>query len=107
MTASPETTAAIRGSESEAFGDPVSEVSLQSLPIFTPADQAKYGVTRLMVNMVKPKNALHPYAFAYINELKVFEGQRISGTRLRVFRIEQNGVGIEAEDTGSRYFLKY
>ncbi len=94
--------------------------SLQSLPILTPVEKARYGFERLTVNMVKPKSETNPQGSAIMtveelesdgsvrrNTVPFYEGQRIRGSSLRLFKVEQQGIGLEDVRTGERFHVPF
>ena len=57
--------------------------------------------------MLKQASSTNPYGFAVINKIKIYEGQNISGTRLKLIGVDAGGVGVMVRDTGKRYFVSF
>lgn len=81
--------------------------SLWELPILTVANQTRYADGELKINMVTPKSDKYPRGYAIINKVKVYEGQRISRTRLTLFKVEGEGIGVQVTTTDERFFIPY
>lgn len=94
--------------------------SLTSLPVMTPVDMARYGFERMTVNMVRPVSETNPQGSAIItlretgsdgvaleNRLRFYEGQRLQGSSLRLFKVERGGIGLEDARSGDRYYLRF
>jgi len=94
------------------------DVRLETLPVLTPVDQARYGFVRLKVNMVKPAGDTNPQGSAIltleedsgggdpvVNRMPFYEGQRLQQSPLRLFKVGTDRVGVEDIRTGDRYQL--
>lgn len=81
--------------------------SLWELPILTVANHTRYADGELKINMVIPKSDKYPYGFAVINKIKVFEGERISHSRLTLFKVDMEGIGVQVTTTDERFFIPY
>lgn len=86
---------------------PAASVAIHTLPRLSPSDMDRYGLDNFRINMLKPQSASNPYAFAMINRKKVFEGSSIPGTRLVLFAVEMEGVGLHERGTSLRYFAPF
>lgn len=93
---------------------------LNSLPVLTPADIARYGLIQLKINMPTPSGPRNPQGSAVLtireeaadgtvvtNTMKFYENQRIQSTQLRLFKVEATAVGIEDMRSGQRYRLPF
>ena len=88
---------------------PVEELDrpLHLLPVLTPAIASRYVDDALVINMIVPPSDSNPYGFALINRVKVYEGQRISGTRLQLFEVGAQGIGVRVMGAGEKYFVEF
>lgn len=86
--------------KSAGFVDP--EV-VNALPRLTLADQERYGLGELRLNVLREAGPGNPDPVAIINLKKVYLGERIPGTRARLVGISSRAIAIEIEDTGARF----
>lgn len=81
--------------------------SIAEYPMLTRADSERYADGQLRINMLRPVSSMNPYGFAFINRIKIYEGQKIDGTSLLLIGVEYGGVGVQVQDTGQRYFISF
>jgi hypothetical protein len=117
--ATPDVSAAPRESPGAPTRPPRNaNVRLDQLPVLTPVDQLHFGFVRIRVNMVKPSGETNPQGSAIltlseasdggepvVNRMKIYEGQRLLQSTLRLFKVEADRVGIEDARSGEQYQL--
>ena len=77
--------------------------AVNALPRLTLADQERYGLGELRLNVLREAGPGNPDPVAIINLKKVYLGERIPGTRARLIGISSRAIAIEIEDTGARF----
>ena len=78
-----------------------------SLPVLKESDKARFGLTNLRVNMVRPAGKNAPYASAVINLRPVYVGERIPNTSATLVAVEERGIAIEVGDSGERFHVRF
>ena len=82
-------------------------VDVFSLPVLKESDKARFGLSNLRVNMVRPAGKNAPYASAVINLRPVYVGERIPNTSATLVAVEDRGIAIEVGDTGERFHVRF
>lgn len=95
-------------------------ISLDRLPVLTPQDQVRFGFARIRVNMVKASSDTTPRGMALlslseesdggeliVNRMKVYEGERLRQSTLRLFKVEADRIGVEDTRSGEQYQLSH
>lgn len=75
-------------------------------PFFSHTEQSEYGFERFTVNMFAPANDRNPFNFALINRVKVFVGERVGSSSLRLAHVGETEIGLEDIETGQRYYFR-
>ncbi len=78
---------------------------IRQLPPLTKTIEQRYGVDRMVINMLSPASTSRPYGHAIINRIKVSIGDYISGSRLKLAEVESHGIAVDAG--GSRYYVAF
>jgi len=81
--------------------------SLVELPMLTRADSERYVDGILRINMLKQASSKNPYSYAVINKIKVYEGQNIPHTRLKLIGVDFGGIGVKVRDSNLRYYIPF
>lgn len=77
--------------------------AVNALPRLTLADQERYGLGELRLNVLREAGPGNPDPVAIINLKKVYLGEQIPGTRARLVGISSRAIAIEIEGTGTRF----
>lgn len=80
-------------------------VNIQTLPVMKTSDKIRLGLDRLQLNVLREASAKNPYALAIINLNKVYVGEIIPGTSVRLIDVKTHGIAVEVLGTGERYYL--
>jgi len=78
-------------------------ISVENLPRLSANEKAKLGLEDIRLNVLREASKDQPEAMAIINLKKVYVGELIPGTRVRLIAVEASGIGIEVEGTRERY----
>lgn len=81
-------------------------VDVDSLPMLGPGEFSRYGLDGLALNMLRAPSADRPTGMAIINLNKVYPGELIPGSRVRLIGVSRNGIGVEIESSGEQYFIE-
>lgn len=84
-----------------------SVLDIRSLPPFSVGMQNQYGLDEFTINMINPKSDRNPYGSAIINRKKVYEGDEISGSQIRLHVVTDAGIAVEVSRTGDLYFARF
>jgi hypothetical protein len=82
-------------------------IDLLLLPALRETDKARYGLSDVRVNMVRPASKARPYASAIINLQPVQVGEKIPGSEATLIGVESRAIGIEIESTGERFHIRF
>ena len=82
-------------------------IDLLLLPALRETDKARYGLSGVRVNMVRPASKTRPYASAIINLQPVQVGEKIPGSEATLIGVESRAIGIEIEGTGERFHIRF
>jgi len=82
-------------------------VNVLSYPVLKSSDKARYGLSDVRINMVRPASKKRPVASAIINLQQVHVGETIPDTQAVLIGVETRGIGIEIRETGRRYHLRF
>lgn len=82
-------------------------VDLSALPSLNTADRDRWGLAGLQVNMPLPANKNRPIASAIINMKTVRVGERIPNTKATLIAVDMRSIGIEIEETGQRFRVRF
>jgi hypothetical protein len=77
--------------------------AVNALPRLTLADQERYGLGELRLNVLREAGPGNPDPVAIINLKKVYLGERIPGTSARLIGISSRAIAIEIEGSGARF----
>ncbi|MBI2424137.1 MAG: hypothetical protein HYV27_15000 [Candidatus Hydrogenedentes bacterium] len=91
--------------EDTALPESVLPEDIRQLPRLPRGEYAKYGLEELTFNMIREENNDRGEAHAVINLVKVYIGERIPDSRVKLVAVRRHGVAIEVEQTGSRYYI--
>lgn len=80
---------------------------LNYLPAFSTAVRTEYDIPRLRVNHIHLGDAAKPRPYAWINNIPVYVGEQIQGSKARLKNVAEDGVAIEIIGTKGQYFLKF
>ncbi|MDX9972004.1 MAG: hypothetical protein RBU21_03330 [FCB group bacterium] len=102
------------------IGEPLKSAPRPAEPIESavPAETEKAGEGAVLppseedrrlikLNMPRPANKRNPYASAIINLQPVFLNEMIPGTTAKLISVEEKGVIILKQDTGTRHFIPF
>ncbi len=78
-------------------------VDIERLQRLSAQDRSRLRLDNLRLNVLREASRDHPEPMAIINLKKVYVGETIPGTRVRLIGVTANGIGIEVEDTRERY----
>jgi len=82
-------------------------IDLLLLPALRETDKARYGLSDVRVNMVRPASKARAYASAIINLQPVQVGEKIPGSEATLIGVESRAIGIEIEGTGERFHIRF
>lgn len=85
--------------------DPAS-IDVSTLPLLPPSEFGRYGLQGISLNMLREPSKDRPTGMAIINLNKVYPGEIIQGSTVRLIAVGRNGIGIEVERTGEQYFIE-
>ena len=77
------------------------------LPAFSTAVRTRHEIPKLRVNHIHLGDSTKPRPFAWINNLKVYPGERIQSSKARLKKVAEGGVAIEIIGTRELYYLKF
>lgn len=78
----------------------------EALPPLRGADKTRHNIENIRINVLRAPDDGNPYAHAVINLHKVFVGERIPGTSVKLLSVTGSGVALEVIGSGERYFLR-
>ncbi len=78
-------------------------MDIERLQRLSAQDRSRLRLDNLRLNVLREASRDHPEPMAIINLKKVYVGETIPGTRVRLIGVTANGIGIEVEDTRERY----
>jgi len=81
----------------------LTNITIDNLERLSASDRTKLGLDNLRLNVLREASREHPDAMAIINLKKVYVGEMIPGTRVRLIGVSASGIGIEVEGTRQRY----
>lgn len=84
---------------------PNEPLNIQTLPVMKTSDKIRLGLDRLQLNVLREASAKNPYGLAIINLNKVYVGEIIPGTSVRLIDVKTHGIAVEVLGTGERYYL--
>ena len=70
-------------------------------------DKARYGLSNIRINMVRPASKKRPLASAIINLQQVHVGETIPDTEAVLIGVESRAIGIEIKETGLRFHMRF
>lgn len=88
---------------------PINPADYVNLPRLTERQLESYGLGSLKLNMVLPAGSDRPRAVAIINMKKVYQGQYIGDSEIKLIHVDKDkrGVAIEIASTGERFFADF
>jgi len=92
--------------ELEASTAPLPE-NLKDLPRMRAAERARMGLENIRINMLREASETRPYGLAVINLDKVYVGDLIPRTQVKLLEVEPRGIAIENLADGKRYYIEY
>ncbi len=78
-------------------------VDIETLQRLSANDRARLRLDNLRLNVLREASREHPEAMAIINLKKVYLGETIPGTPVRLIGVTATGIGIEVEETRERF----
>lgn len=97
--------------QSEAFPPqksppPIQEsIDISKLPVLRTSDRIRLGLENMQLNVLREPSAKNPHGLAIINLTKVYVGEMIPGTPVRLLDVRTHGIAIEVVGTGERYYV--
>lgn len=80
-------------------------VDMTRLPVLRTSDRARLGLEDMKLNVLREAGPKNPHGLAIINLVKVYVGEMIPGTSVRLLDVKTHGIAIEVVGTGERYYV--
>jgi len=80
-------------------------VDMTRLPVLRTSDRARLGLDDMKLNVLREAGPKNPHGLAIINLTKVYVGEMIPGTSVRLLDVKTHGIAIEVVGTGERYYV--
>ncbi len=80
-------------------------VDMTRLPVLRTSDRARLGLEDMKLNVLREAGPKNPHGLAIINLVKVYVGEMIPGSSVRLLDVETHGIAIEVVGTGERYYV--
>ena len=77
------------------------------LPPLGAATRARLGLENMKINALRTSGPDRAYPLALVNLNKVYVGEHIPGTTAKLIGVREDGMGIEIEGTGERFFVQH
>ncbi len=80
-------------------------VDMTRLPVLRTSDRARLGLADMKLNVLREASPNNPHGLAIINLTKIYVGEMIPGTSVRLLDVKTHGIAIEVVGTGERYYV--
>ncbi|MGC8845361.1 MAG: hypothetical protein ACP5QY_05885, partial [Candidatus Hydrogenedens sp.] len=80
-------------------------VDMTRLPVLRTSDRTRLGLDDMKLNVLREAGPKNPHGLAIINLTKVYVGEMIPGTSVRLLDVKTHGIAIEVVGTGERYYV--
>lgn len=80
-------------------------VDMTRLPVLRTSDRVRLGLDDMKLNVLREAGPKNPHGLAIINLTKVYVGEMIPGTSVRLLDVKTHGIAIEVVGTGERYYV--
>ncbi len=80
-------------------------VDMTRLPVLRTSDRSRLGLEDMKLNVLREAGPNNPHGLAIINLTKVYVGEMIPGTSVRLLDVKTHGIAIEVVGTGERYYV--
>ena len=76
------------------------------LPPLRDTEKRRFGLEDMRINMLREPSPDRPYAHAIINMNKVYVGERIAGSEVKLIAVARHGIAVETIPGGDRYYCE-
>ena len=90
---------------SQTAPKPEEPIDISKLPVLKTSDRIRLGLENMQLNVLREPGPKNPHGLAIINLTKVYVGEMIPGTPVRLIDVKTHGIAIEVVGTGERYYV--
>ncbi len=80
-------------------------VDMTKLPVLKTSDRVRLGLDSMQLNVLREAGPKNPHGLAIINLTKVYVGEMIPGSSVRLIDVKTHGIAIEVVGSGERYYV--
>lgn len=80
-------------------------IDMTKLPVLKTSDRVRLGLDTMQLNVLREAGPKNPHGLAIINLTKVYVGEMIPGTSVRLLDVKTHGIAIEVVGSGERYYV--
>ncbi|HOV33101.1 MAG TPA: hypothetical protein PLX23_07045 [Candidatus Hydrogenedens sp.] len=80
-------------------------IDMTKLPVLKTSDRVRLGLDTMQLNVLREAGPKNPHGLAIINLTKVYVGEMIPGTSVRLLDVKTYGIAIEVVGSGERYYV--
>ncbi|MCX8065177.1 MAG: hypothetical protein N3G21_08390 [Candidatus Hydrogenedentes bacterium] len=80
-------------------------VDISKLPVLRTSDRVRLGLEDMQLNVLREPGPQNPHGLAIINLTKIYVGEMIPGTPVKLIDVRTHGIAIEVVGTGERYYV--
>lgn len=84
---------------------PEEPIDITKLPVLKTSDRIRLGLENMQLNVLREPGPKNPHGLAIINLTKVYVGEMIPGTPVKLIDVKAQGIAIEVVGTGERYYV--